>query len=368
MADIKSRGSMFSLDDRAGNVVTTVALFVVAGVVLYLARGAFLLLLLSLLFAYLLDPAVTWIQRHSRLGKNRTWAIVQVYLIATLVLGSVVYQLGPPLAAQLRNLNAAVPEILQNLSSGKAPAGLGGRHGLGAAQQQRLQDLLARNHDFVAHVFERGAASISYIAASAIWLFAVPILGVFILLDGRQMVDAIIQAGERRGDRTVLKRILGRVDTVLGKYMRAQLALAGLSFAFYSVSMLVLRFPNAIALGVLGGALEFLPMVGWIISAAAILIVGFLTHSHWIWMAGLLVAWRLVQDYVNSPRIMGSTLKLNSLTVVFALMVGGQVGGIAGAYLSVPIVAVLRIVWQECFSARDASPALADQPLPQVKA
>jgi predicted PurR-regulated permease PerM len=85
-------------------------------------------------------------------------------------------------------------------------------------------------------------------------------------------------------------------------------------------------------------------------------------------MAGLLVAWRLVQDYVNSPRIMGSTLKLNSLTVVFALMVGGQVGGIAGVYLSVPIVAVLRIVWQECFSAQNASSALADQPLTQVKA
>ena len=130
----------------------------------------------------------------------------------------------------------------------------------------------------------------------------------------------------RGEDETLLKRILRRVDTMLGKYMRAQLALAGLSFVFYSVSMLVLRFPYAIALGLLGGALEFLPVVGWIISAAAILTVGFLTHSHWIWMAGLLVVWRLVQDYVNSPRIMGKNLELQPLTVVFALMVGGRSG------------------------------------------
>jgi predicted PurR-regulated permease PerM len=359
---------MFSLDNRTGNVVTTVALFLIAATILYIARGAFLVLLLSLLFAYLLEPAVTWIERHSRLGrKSRTWAIVQVYLMATLVLGSVVYQLGPPLAAQLRNLNAAVPEILQDLSSGKAPAGLGGRHGLGAAQQQRLQDLLARNQDFVARVFKRGAASIAYIAASAIWLFSVPILAAFILRDGRAMADSMIEAVEPGRD-TLLKRILGRIDTMLGKYMRAQLALAGLSFAFYSVSMLVLRFPNAIALGVLGGALEFLPVVGWIISAAAILTVGFLTHSHWIWMAGLLVAWRLVQDYVNSPRIMGNTLELRPLTVVAALMVGGQVGGIAGVYLSVPVAAALRIVWLECLSTRNSSTALADPPLTQVKA
>jgi predicted PurR-regulated permease PerM len=360
---------MFSLDNRAGNVMTTVALFAIAAAILYIARGAFLVLLLSVFFAYLLDPAVTWIQRHSRLGrKNRTWAIVQVYLIATLVLGSVVYQLGPPLAAQIRNLNAAVPDILQDLSEGKAPPVPVGRHGLSAAQQQRLQDLLARNRDFVAQVFHRSAASLAYVAASAIWLFAVPILGVFILRDGREMADALVEVLERHGDPTRVKRILQRVDTTLGQYMRAQLALAGLSGAFYSISMLVLRFPTAIALGILGGALEFLPTVGWIISAAAILTVGFLTHAHWIWMAGLLVAWRLVQDYVLSPRIMGKNLQLPPLTVVFALMVGGQVGGTAGVYLSIPTVAVLRIVWLECFSAQNSSTALAGQPVTQLKA
>jgi predicted PurR-regulated permease PerM len=360
---------MFSLDNRAGNVLTTVALFLIAAAILYVARGAFLSLLLSLLFAYLLEPAVTFIQRHSRLGwKNRTWAIAQVYLIATLVLGSVGYKLGPHLAAQARSLHAVVPELLQDLSSGKPGAGLGKRHGLTAAQQQRIQDLLARNRDFVAHAFERGASAIGYIAASTIWLFPIPILAAFILRDGRQMADAMIEALERYGGSSRVKRILQRVDTMLGKFMRAQFALAGLSFGFYSVSMLVLRFPYAIALGVLGGALEFLPVVGWIISATAILTVGFLTHSHWIWMAGLVVAWRLVQDYVNSPRIMGNSLELQPLTVVFALIVGGQVGGIAGVYLSVPTVAVLRIVWLECLATRKSSTAVADPSLMQVKA
>jgi predicted PurR-regulated permease PerM len=105
--------------------------------------------------------------------------------------------------------------------------------------------------------------------------------------------------------------------------------------------------------------LEFLPVVGWVISTLAILTVGFLTHSHWIWMAGLLVGWRLVQDYVNSPRIMGNSLGLQPLTIVFALMVGGQVGGIVGVYLSVPAVAALRIMWQECFATRKCSKSVS---------
>jgi predicted PurR-regulated permease PerM len=360
---------MFSLDDRAGNVLTTIVLFMVAATILYMARKTLLVLLLSVLFAYLVEPAVTWMQNHSRQGrKSRTWAIARVYLIGALVLGSAGYRFVPRLVAQLKNLSAAVPRILDDLSSGSAVAALESRHGLNAAQQLRIQDALTRHHDAIARVFERVAEFAAYVAASAVWIFAITILAIFILRDGRQIADAIINAAEQRGNGTLLRRVLQQVDTMLGKYVRAQLALAGLSFVFYSVSMLVLRFPYAIAIGVLGGILEFLPTVGWLASAAVILTVGFLTHSHWIWMAGLLIVWRVVQSYVNSPRIMGKNLELRPMTVVFALIVGGQVGGIAGVYLSVPAVAVLRIVWRECFPAPNCATALPDQQARGVKA
>src|SRR5271166_3162468 len=360
---------MFSIDDHAGNVVTTVTVFMVAATVLYVARGAFLVLFLSLLFAYLLEPAVALVQKHSRLWpKNRTWAIAQVYLIGTLVLGILGYEVGPHLAAEVKNLNATVPKILEGLSSGGTAPGREGTHGLSAGQQKWIQDQLARNHDFIARVFERGAASAAYIAASAIWLFVIPILAIFILRDGHQMADLIIESISPQEDRASIRRILGQVDSMLAKFIRAQLALAALSFVFYSVSMLVLGFPYAIALGALGGALEFLPAVGWIASAAAILTIGFLTHSHWIWMSGLIVVWRLVQDYVNSPRIMGDNLQLQPLTVVFALMVGGQVGGIAGLYLSVPAIAVVRIVWLEYLSTRNPVTSDSGRALMQAKA
>jgi predicted PurR-regulated permease PerM len=225
---------------------------------------------------------------------------------------------------------------------------------------------LARHHDFIARAFQQGAEVAAYAVASTIWLFAIAILAIFILRDGRRMADAMIEAAGQRGKGPRFRRILQRVDTMLAKYVRAQLALAGLSFLFYSLSMLVLKFPYAIALGLMGGVLEFLPAVGWIASALAILTTGYLTHGHWIWMAGLLVVWRLMQNYVNSPRIMGENLELQPLTVVFALMVGAQVGGITGVYLSVPVVAVLRIVWLECFSSRNSPTVQSDRTIIQV--
>jgi len=359
---------MFALDNRAGNVITTVAVFATAAAILYLARLAFLILLLSILFAYLLDPAVTWVRQRSPLGRgNRNLAIAQVFLVGMLVLGSLGYELGRPVGAQIKTLSAALPEIVENLSSGKAAPEKVGRHELSVVEQLRIQDLLTRHQDFLRQVLQRGTASATSVAKRAVWLLAVPVLAAFILIDGRRILDAIIQAGERQGKQTAVKRILDRVDTMLAQYMRAQLALAGLAFGFYTISMFLLRFPSAFALGALGGMLEFIPIVGCVASAMAILTVGFLTHSHWIWMAGLLVVWRIVQDYVNSPRIMSGHVKLPQLAVIFGLMVGSQVAGIAGAYLSVPAIAILRIVWLEYFSGEEPSPALASEPLTQVK-
>lgn len=360
---------MLSIDDRTGNAVTTVAVFLLAAAVLYLARGAFFILLLSLLFAYLLEPLVTFAQQHTRLGRrNRTWAIAQVYLAGFALVGATGYGLGPVLMRQIKSLNAALPHILQSLSAGKAAGDLGTKHGLSAVQQQQIHDWLARNHEFIGRMFERGAVSAAYIAESTMWLFVIPILAIFVLRDGRQMGDGLVNSIARGRDQTLLRQILGQVDSMLAKYVRAQLALAGLSFLFYSASMLLLGFPYAAAVGLVGGALEFLPGVGWVVSAAAILTIGFLTHAHWIWMALLLVLWRLVQDYVNSPRIMGDDVQLQPLTILFALMVGGQVGGIADLYLSVPAVAVLRIVWLGCFATRNSSMTISDKPLTQTQA
>lgn len=359
---------MFSIDDRAGNIVTTVALFLLAAAILYVARTAFLILLLSVFFAHLLEPLVAWIQMRSPLSrKNRSFAIVQVYLIGTLALGSLGYELGPRVAAQARSLNATVRELLQSLSSGTVMSGSGGGHGLSAAQQLWIRDQLARHQDLIVPLFERGATSVANVAASSIWLFAIPILAIFILRDGSRILETLIEGLKSRGNLRS-ERILRHIDRMLAKYIRAQLALAGLSLAFYSVCMLVLGFPDAIVLGLVGGVLEFLPAVGWIVSAGVILTVGFLAHSHWIWMAALLIVWRLLQDYVNSPRIMGKNLELPPLIVVFALMVGGQVGGIAGVYLAVPAIAVLRIVWLECFPAQNSQTPVSDQPIMQMKA
>src|SRR5215469_10371586 len=104
---------------------------------------------------------------------------------------------------------------------------------------------------------------------------------------------------------------------MLQRYIRAKVILVGLSFLYCSIAMLVLGFPKAIALGIVAGILEFIPVVGWMTAAATLVTVGVLSHSHWIWMLALLGIWRISMDYGIAPRVMGHELEIHPLLAIF---------------------------------------------------
>ena len=118
-------------------------------------------------------------------------------------------------------------------------------------------------------------------------LVVVPILAIFFLYDGGAIADAVIQLVSTEANREAVGEVADELNTMLRKYIGAKVVLGGCSLVFYSGATLLLKFPHAIALGILGGILEFIPVAGWMISAAAIVCVGVLTRSHWIWMAAL---------------------------------------------------------------------------------
>src|SRR5262249_14147437 len=149
-----------------------------------------------------------------------------------------------------------------------------------------------------------------------------------------------------------IREIAKELHLMLAQYMRAQVLLCALSFLFYSGAMLLLRFPHPVGLGVLGGLLEFIPVIGWMSTFAVIVGVGVVNHLHWVWMAALLAIWRAIQDYFASPRILGHQLKIHPLAAIFAVLAGGEIGGLVGIYLSVPLMASLRVIWRVCAEER----------------
>jgi predicted PurR-regulated permease PerM len=345
-------------DRRTANILLTILLFSGVFAILYAARHVILIFVFAILFAYLIDPVVRFLQRHSLFSRNlRGPHVAEVYLVFLLLLVFAGHAFAPRLVSINSKLFRTVPVVIEGLSNGEVAAQIGHKYNWSESQEQRLSVFLIEHQDQI-QSFLRG---LERFASNALALsIVVPILALFFLADGEHIAEAFIQMASTEGARQSLREIADELNIMLRKYIRAKVILGGLSLVLYSAAMLLLGFPHAIALGVLGGILEFIPVAGWMISAVAIIVVGLLTHSHWIWMAALLGLWRLSMDYVISPRVVGQGLEIHPLMVIFAVMVGGEIDGIVGIYLSIPLMVVVRVIWQKYAStAARSSPQLS---------
>jgi predicted PurR-regulated permease PerM len=189
--------------------------------------------------------------------------------------------------------------------------------------------------------------SLGVLAASAnlIYLVVIPVLSFFMLKDGERIRDGFLGMFVAGASRSNVQRTLEEVDVMLLQYMRALLILCCTAFAVFGIGLTLMGVHYALLLASFAFFCEFVPLVGPIAETLLILTVSVLTGYPHIWglTAGLGV-FRLVQDYGIWPRVMSRGVELHPLLVIFGVFAGGEIGGAAGVFLAVPVLALARIV------------------------
>src|SRR5260370_1837352 len=134
--------------------------------------------------------------------------------------------------------------------------------------------------------------------------------------------------------------------------MRALVGLLLAAFTVYSIFFSILAIPYGILLAAVACLLEFIPMIGPLTASVLILIVAGVAQSHVLAILIFLVAYRMFQDYILSPHLMGQGVQLHPLLVLFGVFAGAEVAGIAGTFISVPVLALARIIYLRIRKAR----------------
>ena len=316
-------------------------------VVLYLchaARDTLTLFLFAVLFAYFLLPVVNWLQRRLR---SRIRAIAVTYVLLAGVLSLLGALIGPKVAAETRDFVTSLPLLSNRLASGELLASFGQHHGWSAARAAQLQEFLVSHKDAIVAYGKEAGSKLATPVSHIWWLVLIPILAIFFLNSGEQIATGVASLATDRDDRRVVNGLFGDVNVMLGSYIRSQMILAALTLIAYMLVLSLLRVPYAFILSPLAGFLEFIPVVGPAVAAVAIIGIAVLAgYAHAVWLVVFLGVWRLLQDYVNAPRIMGKSLEIEPIVQIFAVLAGGEIGGIVGALVSVPVLAMLRIIWR----------------------
>jgi len=330
------------IDTRTARVLVTTLFFALGLGFLYIARRTLIAFLFAIFFAYLVDPAVSRLQKWTR---SRGRAIAVIYLLFVILLGTLFFFVGPRTAREARRLGESWPTLLDRVTSGDLAHDIGKERGWNGETTQLLQKILSDPR--LATVTQEVGIRIAEVAKQAWLLIVVPILAIFFLKDGRGFSEVGLSFVQSRPQREFLQDVLADLNQMLAQFIRAQLELAALSLVVYISFMSVMRVPYALVLGTAGGMMEFIPVVGPLVAAVVILGVALLmSYPHWLVLLIFLIAWRLVQDYVVSPRIMGQSMELHPLAAIFGVLAGGEIAGVLGVYLSIPVMASLRIVWR----------------------
>jgi len=332
-------------DKTTARVLATVLLFAAVLAVLYLARKTFIVFLLAIFFAYVLEPVVTRVEKIVKGPRIR--AIAVIYALLGIIVALFLVTVGPKIAGEGQMLAQSVPDLAENFGTGKFIVAFGAQRGWSYETQMRVQHFLIGHREQVvagARSFARRAAQV---AANALWLLAIPILAIFFLKDKRSFLADLVHTVHSERQQDLLQRMLNDVDVMLARYVRAQLIIAALALVAYTAFLAIMGAPYAFALGTVGGVLEFIPVVGPAITATLIVGVSFLGGYQHVLVLLLFVAlWRLLQDYVTAPWVLGEGLELHPLAAILAVLVGGEVAGVVGMFLAVPVMAAVRIVWR----------------------
>ena len=307
----------------------------------YLLRSTLFLFILAVLFAYLLAPLVNLIDRLLPGKRTRTAALALAYilLVGLVVLGASL--IGSKMVQQANLLAKTFPSTLQGFESAlqdKVPDAL--KTGLNERVDNFLGSLPAYSLKLLG------------LLGNLIYVVIIPILAFLCIKDGALVKDHIVSLMEEGPQRQLLDHVLADMDLVLAHYMRALVMLSINTFTCYSIFLTISGVAYAILLGVMAGALEFIPVVGPLAAAIVVLLVGGAASGHWVAILIFLVVFRLLQDYVVSPHLMGQGVELHPLLVLFGVFAGAELAGVAGTFLSVPVLAFARVLYRRVYEAR----------------
>jgi len=332
------------IDTRTSLALFTILTFAVVLAFVYLARNTFIAFLFAVFFAYLIEPLVSRLQQ---LVRTRARAIAIIYLGLVVLLAVFFSFVGPRIVRQSSRLTETVPSLLEKVSSGQIAVQIGSERGWSYHTQEQLKNYLIQRRAKIAELVSRVGYRVAEVAQNVWWIVLIPILAVFFLKDGRKFTAALLGMVPSHPQREFLEGVINDMNAMLAQFIRAQLTLAALALVVYLAVLSIFRVPYALLLGTVGGILEFIPVVGPFIAAVGILGVAFLmSYPHLSWLLLFLVAWRLVQDYLTGPRIMGRSVQLHPLAAIFGVLAGGELAGVLGVFLSIPVMASLRIVFQ----------------------
>jgi predicted PurR-regulated permease PerM len=285
----------------------------------------------TLMLVATLNPLVRRLQKH--LTRAKAISIVVFGIIVTL--GGLLVLMIPPLVSQARRLTINLPHYLRLIEAAIH------RMGVNVNLQGSSLDL-SQHASNIGEAFDALMTVASGIAA----VLTVAVLTTYLLIDGQSVASSILGMLPRH-QRLPIRQMFSEIGSQVGDYMRGQLVTSVQAGIFSYILLLVLRVPEPLPLAVLMALADVIPMIGPLIGTVpAVLMALTLGPTKALIVLVGYVVYHQLESHIIVPRVYGRAMKLSPSIIVFSIMIGAMVMGIAGAMLALPAAAAAPVVFR----------------------
>lgn len=206
--------------------------------------------------------------------------------------------------------------------------------------------------------FGKYAQGVYSVTTSLFDMFVAVIASIYMLIDKERLQHGLVRVmgiflkKERVNSITYHAK---RINDIFTNYIYSRLTCSIIMAVVCSVALMLLKVRYALILGIFIGALDMIPYFGSIISCIIAIIVTFLTGGAWkgVWVTIVLIILQQIDGNLLGPKIMGNSLEIRPLWIVFAVSVGGTLFGFIGMLFSVPVVAIIRAIVSDYIDERE---------------
>ncbi|HUC91356.1 MAG TPA: AI-2E family transporter [Paenibacillus sp.] len=301
--------------------------------------------LIAMIISYVLNPIVTMLAARRM---PRSVAVLLIYAVFASAVTVVLMNVIPMFVLQMAELNAHAPELTMRAqsfmndlnNSSFLPESI--RKGLTHSLYEAEKKLYDAAFAFVNNI---GAMlNVVFVA------FIIPFLAFYILKDFDAFERAVI-AYVPRAHRQSTVRLFKDIDEALGNYIRGQFIVCVLVGVLAYIGYWAIGLPYPLLLAGIVGITNVIPYLGPFIGAApALVVASTVSVKMMLLVAAVNMACQIIEGNIISPQVVGRTLHMHPLTIIFVLLVGGQLAGLVGMILAVPIFAAVKVVLQHLFA------------------
>ena len=316
---------------------------------LWLLGNAVVPFLVATAIAYFLEPVV---QRLQKLGTNRLWAVILISLLALIVVVAIFLLVVPMLIQQGTALFSVAPEYIARLTSflgERFPALFEPESPLRKAMTG-LQTVLK---DFGVAVVNQALNTSLALVDFLLLVFVVPVVTFYLMLDWPRVIAAVDRWLPRDHAGT-MRMLAGRVDKVLAGFVRGQLTVCAILGGFYALALAAIGLQFGVVIGIFAGLVSFIPFVGSLLGG--VLSIGLALYQFWgdpVWIlavAAVFLVGQLVEGNVLTPKLVGGSVGLHPVWLLFSLSAFGALFGFAGLLVAVPVAASIGVLGRYALS------------------